>query len=149
MVGYLIDSKIIREGNKSLRTFVKMVLSGIGIMSLCLGSIYLYLGPLRALDIVMCEQQIGSELNIEPRFDEAYRYINKYLNENLHSAMDRDDVIMKFKQLGPIKIESIAVPHGYRDTIFIKYCLLPINYIRVDVWYDHNKRLINYDLVID
>jgi hypothetical protein len=76
--------------------------------------------------------------------------IESYLLETATPGMRREDVLELLEKLGPVDVRFQSAsypPDEFRDTIFIKSCMHPLNNLEIYAFYSSEGRLISISLL--
>jgi len=76
--------------------------------------------------------------------------IESYILETATPGMEREEVLKVLEKLGPVDVSFQDVsypPDEFRDTIFIKSCVHPLNNLEIYAFYSSAGRLISITLI--
>ncbi len=76
--------------------------------------------------------------------------IESYIIATATPGMEREEVLEVLETLGPVDVRftsSSYPPDEFRDTIFIKPCMHPLNNLEIFAFYNSDDKLISIDLL--
>lgn len=107
---------------------------------------FVYMTLFRWVDYAMCIPLMAEKVGVPSTLDG----IESYLLETASPGMEREDVLKVLEKLGPVDVsfqDTIYPPNEFRDTIFIKSCMHPLNNLEIYALYNSESRLISISLL--
>jgi len=108
--------------------------------------LFLYMTLFRWVDYATCIAPIARKVGVPSTMDG----IESYILETATPGMERKEVLKVLETLGPVDVRFHDVsypPNEFRDTIFIKSCMHPLNNLEIYAFYSSEDRLISISLL--
>ena len=109
-------------------------------------ALFVYMTLFRWVDYAICIPSMARKVGVPSTMGG----IESYILETATPGMEREKVLEVLEKLGPVDVsfQSISYPPGeFRDAIFTKSCMHPLNNLEIFAFYSSEGRLISISLL--